>query len=127
MNEIRNLLYDILVFDTLVDKNKELQDIIRGQEVALMAIRNTCIQILKILDKKESVEISSPPEDIFIDMIARNITFDKAMNYFKITYINTAIADKKTKTEAAKFLGISRSYLSRVTNQLNSGEKITVD
>lgn len=138
LNELRDKIYDIMNFDTLVERGKSQEEIINAQDFAFRAIRNMCAEVLRFIDRntfeqyyqtpkylavnKEVIKEVEVVKEIYVSnetelfeyYIKNKVSFEDAVKKFKSLYVDLAIKNTKTKKDAAELLGIQRTYLSRL-------------
>jgi hypothetical protein len=109
--------------------------IIQNQNVEVLGrLMPQMIKVLKICDSIPAIDITPralPPPPIEIDaeadededpideccrwMFENNINWDAMQDLIKARYLEYVVAQFKTKTEAAKMLGVGATYLCKLT------------
>jgi hypothetical protein len=103
--------------------------IIQNQNVEVLGrLMPQMIKVLKICDSIPTIDITPralPPPPIEIDddpieaccqwMFENNINWDDMQDLIKDRYLKYVVSKFKTKTEAAKMLGVGATYLCKLT------------
>lgn len=111
--------------------------IIQNQNVEVLGrLMPQMIKVLKICDSISAIDITPkalpPPIEIDADseeddpieaccrwMFKNNINWDAMQDLIKARYLEYVVAQFRTKTEAAKMLGVGSTYLCKLTKKEN--------
>ena len=113
--------------------------IIQNQNVEVLGrLMPQMIKVLKICDSIPAIDITPkvlpPPIEIDADsdedpieeccrwMFENNINWDAMQDLIKARYLEYVVAQFKTKTEAAKMLGVGSTYLCKLTKPKESAQ-----
>ena len=114
--------------------------IIQNQNVEVLGrLMPQMIKVLKICDSIPAIDIAPkalplPPIDIDADsdedpieeccrwMFENKINWDSMQDLIKARYLEYVVAQFKTKTEAAKMLGVGSTYLCKLTKPKESAQ-----